>query len=110
MTAPPRDAAEYQARFHANSQVGGYGLEVHQHMPCPFCAAPGWATWYIAGELAGKPSLDDQMRAESTCSECGRSGKAIVIRDAHGVSAEFVQTGGDDPPTWLTPPPRRVTP
>lgn len=106
----PQSMAEYAERFNAAASVAGFGLDVHQIVPCPFCAAPGWAVWYPAGELAGKPDIDVQMSAEKTCRECGRSGRAVVDRRGPAdVSAEFVQTGGDDPPPWMQPPPRRVS-
>lgn len=104
----PATREEYEARFAANQVVDGFGLDVHMVTPCPFCAAPGWATWYPAGELAGKPSIDAQMEQNQTCRECGRSARAIITRTAGGVSAEFVQTGGPPSPAWLDPPPRRI--
>jgi hypothetical protein len=54
------------------------------------------------------PNIDEQLESEHTCSECGRSGRSLVQRDASGVRFEFVQTGGDDPPEWLRPAPRRL--
>lgn len=99
--SPPTSADEYRVRFHRNHRVEGYGMETTTVAPCPFCAAPDWQKWPIVtvAEAVGK---------EATCRECGRSAKALVKRDAHGVSFEFVQTGGPDQPEWLTPKMRRI--
>lgn len=102
----PATLDEYVARFHANTKVHGYGLDLTNEVPCPFCGAPNFAAWQVvAGILPGdeRPNLDAQMGEETTCSECGRSGRHIVVRDPSGVSATFVQTGGPDPPAYLPP-------
>ena len=102
----PTTRAMYEARFHANTRVEGFGFDVRMVSPCGFCAAPDWSSWTIA-ELALND--DAPMRTERTCRECGRSGRFIVERATDGsLSAEFVQTGGPDPAEWLRPWPRRV--
>lgn len=104
----PATLEEYNAKFMQGSEVTGYGMDVTQHLPCPFCAHPGFKELQpVAGIVDDRPNIDAQMEAEATCENCGRSGRAVVTRDASGVSAEFVQTGGDDPPEYL-PPMRRV--
>lgn len=96
----PSSREEYDARVTANTRITGFGAEVVTHMPCPFCGAPDFA------EL---PILDPRTPMEEgrTCSDCGRSSKAI-FHDAPGmVRFEFVQTGGPDPDEWV-PTMRRV--
>jgi hypothetical protein len=98
----PATREEYDALFAANTRIEGLGIEnVHMVVPCPFCAAPDFADWYVA-ELA----LNDYapMRDDRTCSECGRSGKMRIVRGLDGsTTSEFVQTGGDDPPSYSIP-------
>lgn len=102
MTAPT-SLEELNARATANIRIEGYGLEVRTVAACPWCGAPDWATWPVT-DFEYKA-----MQTETTCSECGRSGKIIVTDHGDGsTSAEIVQTGGDDPPDWLAPAPRRV--
>lgn len=97
----PTTREEYEARFFRHAGTEGFGVEgVTQHFPCPFCAA---ADWYVVKLLEF-----GQDSPELTCEECGRSGRLLFVRDATGASMEMVQTGGDDPPEWLDPPPRRL--
>lgn len=104
----PTTSEEYLARFHENHRVDGYGVDVHQVIPCPWCAAPDFQTLYPAGGIitGDRPDIDTQMETVCTCAECGRSGRALVSRDPGGVSFEYVQTGGDSAPEFLVPPPR----
>lgn len=92
---------EYLARFHQNQRIDGYGMDTSPVYPCPFCAAPDWATHRLM-------EMEAVMSKPHKCSECGRSSKMIFQRDANGLSFEVVQCGGDPPPNWLIPPPRRV--
>jgi hypothetical protein len=93
--------AEYLTRFAQNQRVEGFGLDTAVVYPCPFCAAPDWATHKIL-------EMEEVMAQEHRCGECGRAAKMIFKRDASGVQFEFVQTAGDDAPEWL-PPMRRVS-
>jgi hypothetical protein len=99
----PKTKEEYLERFHANERVSGHGIaEVRIHAPCPFCAAPDWSEWLII-------ECEQAMQKVTTCKECGRSGKFVFSVNTPGNKQfEFVQTGGDDPPEWLQPPPRRI--
>lgn len=107
--ADPANKDEYLALFNENTVIEGFGLDVTMRQPCPFCASPDFlALRPTDGILNDAPNIDAQMSADTTCESCGRSAKAIVKRDENGVSFEVVQTGGDDPPEWLTPPMRRV--
>lgn len=100
--AEPASSEEYLARFHANQRTSGFGITgTTVHMPCPFCAAADWLVTPVI-------DTEENMQRDTTCSECGRSSLAIVRRSHHGVEFEFVQTGGADPPEWLTPKMRRV--
>lgn len=98
----PTNMDDYNKMFMENAKVTGYGIaEVTQHIPCPFCAAPDYFVILVVNAHA-------ELAEEKTCSECGRSGKNLIKRSANSSAFEFVQTGGDDPPEWLEPPPRRV--
>lgn len=90
----PANIEEYNKRFHENSRVEGFGLDVAQIFPCPFCAAPNWMTAKII-------EVEDVMQREHHCCECGRSARAIIDRHPGGVSFEIVQTGGPDQPDWM---------
>lgn len=107
----PTNRDEYLARFHENMRIEGYGFDVSNAVPCPWCAASEFVTLHPAwGIMVGddRPNIDKQMTTEQTCKECGRSGLHIVVRSPAGVTAELVQTGGEDAPDWLAPAPRRV--
>lgn len=97
----PTSAAEYLARTHANSKIAGLGLATTMHVPCPFCAAPDFFVCFVV-------SMEKHTEQGATCKECGRGCRAIYTRGPGSVQFEFVQTGGDDPPDWLTPKMRRV--
>jgi len=99
--AEPKDLAEYNARFAANTKVDGLGLGVKTHVPCPFCAAPGF--WCL-------PIMDVEgaMKKTATCSECKRSARAIFSRALGGVAFSVVQCGGPEQPAWLEPKMRRL--
>lgn len=101
----PANRAEYEKRFAQNQKITGYFADTTMHVPCPFCAAPGFTDWNIY-EMA--TTSDQPMKDEKTCKECGRSGKTLIARGLDGVRAEFVQTGGPEPADWLTPKPRRI--
>lgn len=99
---PPRNLVQLNARLLYNQEVTGYGAETATHMPCPFCAARDWKIIRIT-------DVDQvEMQRDSACRECGRSAKFVVTRSDTGVTAEMVQTGGDDPPDWFDLKPRRV--
>jgi hypothetical protein len=98
----PQSRDEYLKRFAANQKVSGHGLETTVHAPCAFCAAPDFMVHRII-------DIEAAMRQGATCKECGRSAKALfsTLPDG-GKQFEIVQIGGDDPPAWLDPPPRRT--
>lgn len=102
---------EYLAEFHRQAKVEGYGLDVTQHMPCPWCCYPDFMLLRPAAGIApgdDRATVQEEMATEHRCVRCGRSGKNLIERDEGGVKFEFVQTGGPPPPEWLEPPPRRV--
>jgi hypothetical protein len=102
MNQPPRNKDEYLHRFTLNQKMSGFGIkEAAAHAPCPFCAAPDFMVFKII-------NTENSMEKGGTCSECGRSAKAILQRTPAGIAFEIVQTGGDDPPEWLTPKMRRM--
>ena len=98
--ADPKTREEYTRLFQMNSQVIGEGVDVTQHIPCPFCATPDF---YVVPILAAKTVLAE----DSTCVECGRSGRHEIVAEGQKMAAEFVQTGGRDPAEGLKPGPRR---
>lgn len=88
--------AEYSARYRTNEIVNGTQV----HLPCPFCAAP----WFMIYDIK------DILAQTATCYACDRSGKFVENDTAFtGISYEFVQTGGSNPPSWLSFFPRRVS-
>lgn len=87
---------EYDKRFAENQQVSGFGLDTTVHMPCPFCAAPGWMITKVL-------EMEEVSSKEHVCSECGRGAKMIYTRKGGGVSFEVVQTQGPDCPDFLPP-------
>lgn len=94
MTAPTSREA-YEQRFKASHKITGYGIaNVRIHMPCPFCAAPDWI-------VCGFLEVEAGYAAGAKCEECGRTARAIYIRQANGCSIEMVQTEGDLPDEWI---------
>ena len=91
---------EYEAKFHANEKITGYGSEVTMHMPCPFCAEPDFITHRVIDS-------EEAYEKGAVCKYCKRGAKAIFKHTAGGVEFEFVQTVGDPIPDYL-PPMRRV--
>jgi hypothetical protein len=101
--APPTNMQEFEALYLTNHQITGYGLDgVTQHFPCPFCAAPEWYVVPLSDFNQDSPNLK--------CDDCGRSAQYQFARADGGAAMEIVQTGGDDPPDFLKPWPRRVKP
>lgn len=100
----PTNIDEYNKQYLLNCEITGAGFDVGQVLACPFCCAPGFMTMKPM-ELA---LSDDAGQENCTCAECGRSGRNIITREPGETRLEFVQTGGDDPPDWLQPTPRRV--
>lgn len=101
--ARPTSPAEYLARTKANTKYSGVGLATMMHVPCPFCGA---AEFVVCAVIGG---AERAFEKGATCRECNRGCRAIFTRSAPGsLGFEFVQTGGDEPPDWLTPKMRRV--
>ncbi len=98
----PQNAKEYLERFNANYRMWGRGIgNVHQSLPCPFCAAPDFMVFELL-------EAEDIFKRSATCQECGRSAKALFTDLPNGKLFEIVQTGGPPPPAWLSPPMRRL--
>lgn len=97
----PESKEAYEAKFHANTKVTGYGiLGVTTHMPCPACAEPEWCVTLVI-------DVEEAMQKEYVCKACGRGFKAIVDRQGGSVRFEYVQTCGPDLPPYM-PHMRRV--
>lgn len=92
--AQPQSKREYEERFAQNMSMSGYGLDVTQHMPCPFCAAPDFMTYRVA-----------DMQAVTTkgaeCKECGRGMKTVFERNGQLTTMRMIQTKGAPPPPWV---------
>lgn len=103
MQNPPATVAEYNERFQTNQRVSGHGIDgVTMHIPCPWCAAPGFAEWLVIDS-------ERAMQESTTCTECGRTGHTIFhVNEPGRKEFEFVQTDGPDAPDWLKPAPRRL--
>jgi hypothetical protein len=99
----PDSMKELEALIHTNSEITGFGVDVENHIACPFCGAKGFMTIAIINP-------DKGMEEGGDCKECGRSAKALVQRSGGSVRFEMVQTGGPDLPSWYQPPMRRVEP
>lgn len=97
----PNNLKEYEAKFRENASVRGYGMEVTQHFPCPFCANPDWLVMPII-------EFPPESERDITCEACGRTARMLSSRTGEGMKMELVQTGGEDPPAWLEPAPRRL--
>lgn len=100
----PTNIEEYNKLYVLNCEVKGFGFEVAQTLACPFCCARDFMTL----KPIDMAMDDDAGQQECTCETCGRSGRNIITREPGETRLEFVQTGGDDPPDWLQPKPRRV--
>lgn len=99
----PATHDEYLKRFHQGQLIEGIGIgNVYMTSPCPACAAPNWLKWEM---LDVRPA----MEKGATCKECERSFRAVFISDGNdSIAFELVQTGGSDPPDYLTPKIRRI--
>ena len=99
----PKDFDSYVKKFHKNQKVTGAGIEgVRTHIPCAFCAEEDF--WVLSVLDA-----NEEMKQNTTCKHCGRSGKMVYHVDTpNSKEFEFMQTGGEDPPVWLDPKPRRI--
>ena len=87
---------EFEERFVKNSKITGHGIEgTTMHMPCPFCGAADWCAYKV---VEVRTALADPI----TCSECKRSAKAVVATTERGTGFQLVQTGGDDPPPYVS--------
>jgi hypothetical protein len=98
--ADPATRDEFGLLFAENTMVSGEGLDTTQHMPCPFCAAPDFLIVKIV-------EFGQEDTGPFECGSCGRSGRFVVDRETEAVRMEFVQTGGEPPPAWMAPPPKR---
>lgn len=94
--ADPATLAEYEARFAASHRFEGRGSATATVFPCPFCAAPGWATVLLVETAAG-------LTRARRCSECGRTGRCDVRTGNGATTVEVVLCGGPDAPAYLPP-------
>jgi hypothetical protein len=97
----PTTKEEFDIRFAANAYADPDGsMECAFHIPCPFCAAPD----FVVAKLLEFNMITSMAR---TCRECDR-GVKLVLKPVHhpktgnliGESYQFLQTHGEDPPSW----------
>ena len=93
--------ADYRAKFFGNQKLSGFGIDTTMHIPCAFCAEPDWLVHRII-------DAEQAYEGGAVCKHCGRGARAIITRNRGSVSCEFVQTSGEDAPSWLMPMMRRV--
>jgi hypothetical protein len=96
----PQSMDELNAAAAAGMRIEGYGLEVAQIMPCPFCAAPDCLK-LIPYEMAKLGDAD--YAVTGTCKRCERTVEVRVEHVPGGTQGGFVQVGGDPQPEWLSP-------
>jgi hypothetical protein len=89
---------EYEAKYHANTRMSGFGLDTTIHMPCPFCAEPDFLSYRSL-------ETHEALAKETVCTKCGRGMRNLIVRTEHAGSVTVgfapVQTRGDDPAPYL---------
>lgn len=69
----PQSLDEYNHRYSQNFRVTGFGLDVTNHFPCPFCAAPDW---YVVKLLDfGPPPEPGRYVGDGPAATTRRSGR-----------------------------------
>lgn len=99
--AEPTSMEEFRRRSEQGNRFSGTGADLARHIPCPFCAAPCFRSIKVC-DIPDAAKLTD----EATCTACDRSAR-IASLGVHRVV--WIQTGGDDPPSWLVPRISRIT-
>lgn len=93
----PTTRQEYEARYHKSYYVTGRGADITIHHPCPGCAAPEWMT-------CGIMEVRQAMEAETRCSECGRTFRAVFDDRGDGsVAFQIRKVDGPAVPDFLAP-------
>lgn len=97
----PATLDEFNDRIKQNTRYSGTSPGgVLVHLPCPFCATADFMVFNVLATI-------EAFANDNTCRECGRSLKAVVVEDGHGVTTmTFLQTGGAEPPSYLPKMPR----
>ena len=90
----PKTPADYERRYKENLRTVGHGNETANKFPCPFCAAPDWATIRIVDS-------QEELQKQRGCRECGRVGKFVMNVSPQSITMQFVQISGDDPPEYM---------
>lgn len=102
MPNDPKTLADFERLAMLNASVSGFGVEVVNHIPCPFCAAAGWLDFPITAALTGYA----EITGPRICASCGREGRLDIHsdEDSNGsMSFGFVQIAGPPPPAYLPP-------
>lgn len=100
--ADPETLDEYTKLFNSRVRYEGAGLGTAMISPCPFCCAPDNIRVVVM-------QAEISYEKGASCTECGRSWRAVLNRTGGGIAFEIVQTGGPDPAAYL-PPMRRLDP
>lgn len=93
----PATADEYTMKFRRNTIVHGITADDMQvSTACPCCAEPGFMTYPVLRAA-------EALAVGATCSHCGRTVRQMMLKlPNNSVTYEYIQTGGKDPPDFLT--------
>jgi hypothetical protein len=99
----PKNKEEFIRRYNQNNYVVDPDtVNAVTHLPCPFCAAPDIIV------MKALHVVEDLQRG-GVCKECGRGIRCIIQEVGDKYNVEVVQTCGIDPPSFISPRPRRVS-
>lgn len=87
---------EYEAKYKANTELEGFGLDTTVHMPCPACAEPDFLVYRVL-------ETETALSRGAVCVHCGVGVRAVFTHALNGTSFEFVQTAGPELPEYLLP-------
>lgn len=85
---------EYERLSVTNIRYFGHGVNTGMALPCPFCAAPEFASYKIL-------EMELVMARGNVCKVCGRGMRAEFNRGPNHVLMHFIQTSGPDMPDYL---------
>lgn len=93
----PATADEYTMKFNRNTFVHGKtALDMQVTTACPCCAEPGFMSYPVMRAA-------EALAAGATCRHCGRTVRQMPLRlPNNSITYEYIQTGGKDPPDYLT--------
>lgn len=93
--AEPTTKGDYESKLERHTRYTGFGLDTTAHMPCPFCAEPGFMEWKLI-------EVSDIIQKGAVCKFCERGMRALVVPlDGGGSRTTMYQTQGPDPSPWV---------